>query len=96
MNNSPDPGNPTSSEPAEIVEEHGSFLLIRAGASFAVAERRNGHLYSMEPGERDGLPMTPEGIASLIAEQGSLSENEARRRFDELSDRGDRLAQTLR
>jgi hypothetical protein len=31
----------------DIVEEHGSFLLIRAGSRFAVVERRAGRIYPM-------------------------------------------------
>jgi hypothetical protein len=81
---------------AEIVEEHSSFLLVRAGSRFAVIERRNGRLYPMMPGEREGVAMTAEGIAALMAEEGSLAEDEARRLFAELCDRGDRLAQSLR
>ena len=37
-----------------IVEEHGSFLLIRAGSRFAVVERRAGRIYPMMPGGREG------------------------------------------
>ena len=80
----------------DIIEEHGSFLLVRAGSRFAVVERRAGHLYPMKPGEREGEPMTAEGILTVMAEEGSLSEPEARRLFNELSARGDRLARVLR
>ncbi|TMJ68443.1 MAG: hypothetical protein E6G83_04960 [Alphaproteobacteria bacterium] len=80
----------------EIVEERGSFLLIRAGSSFAVVERRAGRVYPMMPGGREGEPMTAEGMAKVMAEEGSLSEPEARRLFKELSNRGDRLARVLR
>ena len=84
------------SETMEIVEQHGSFLLIRAGPRFAVVERRAGRVYPMKPGEREDEPLTPEGLAAAIAEEGWLSENEARRQFRELCDRGDRLARSLR
>ncbi len=80
----------------DIVEEHGSFLLIRAGSRFAVVERRAGRIYPMMPGEREGEPMTAEGMAKVIAEEGWLSEPEARQLFKELSTRGDRLARVLR
>ena len=80
----------------EIVEEHGSFLLIRAGSRFAVVERRAGLLYPMMPAEREGEPTTAEGMAKVLAEEGLLSEPEARRLFKELSERGDRLARVLR
>ena len=87
-----------SDDPApaiDIVEEHGSFLLIRAGSGFAVVERRAGRIYPMMSGEREGEPFTTEGMASVIAQEGSLPEEEARRLFVELCERGDRLAQRI-
>ena len=83
-------------EPIEIVEEHGSFLLIRHGSRFAVVERRAGRIYPMTPGERAGEPMTAEGLAAAAVEADWLPENEARQLFNELCDRGDRLARSLR
>lgn len=80
----------------EIVEEHSSFLLIRAASRFAVLERRAGRIYPMRSGGREGVPMTPEAMAALLAREGTMPEDEARRLFAELSDRGDRLAQSLR
>ena len=80
----------------KIVEEHGSFLLIRAGSRFAVVERRAGRIYPMMPGGREGEPVTAEGMANLMAEQGWLPEPEARQLFKELSTGGDRLARVLR
>ena len=80
----------------DIVEEHGSFLLIRAGSGLAVVERRAGRIYPMTPGGREGEPITAEGAAHLMAEQGWLPEPEARRLFTELSGRGDRFARVLR
>jgi hypothetical protein len=53
-------------------------------------------MYPVASGERDGLPMTAEGIATLMAQEGSLSEPEARQLLKELSARGDRLAPVLR
>jgi len=50
----------------------------------------------MMPGGREGEPMTAEGMAKVLAEEGSLSEPEARQLFEELSNRGDRLARVLR
>jgi hypothetical protein len=79
----------------EIVEEHGSFLLIRTGPRFAVVERRAGRIYPMMPGDREGEPFTAEGMAAAIAQEGLLPEEEARRLFAELCDRGDRLAQRI-
>jgi hypothetical protein len=80
----------------DIVEEHSSFLLIRAGSRFAVVERRAGRIYPMMPGEREGEPITSEGMAKVMAEESWLPEPEARRLFKELSTRGDRLARVLR
>ena len=80
----------------DIVEEHGSFLLIRTGSRFAVAERRAGRIYPMMPGRQESEPMTEKGMAKVMAEEGWLPEPEARRLFKELSARGDRLARVLR
>ena len=80
----------------DIVEEHGSFLLIRAGSRFAVVEKRAGRIYPMLPGGREGEPTTVEGMAKVMAAEGWLSEPEARLLFKELSARGDRLARVLR
>ena len=80
----------------DIVEEQESLLLIRVGSRFAVVERRAGRIYPMMPGEREGEPITAEGMANVTAEQGWLPEPEARRLFKELSGRGDRLARVLR
>jgi hypothetical protein len=88
--------NNRSTEPIEMVKEHGSFLLIRAGSHFAVVEKRAGQVYPMMPGYRDGKPTTPEGITAAAAEANWLPEDEARRHFDELCNRGDRLARSLR
>jgi hypothetical protein len=80
----------------DIVEEHGSFLLIRVGSRFAVVERRAGRVYPMMPGGREGEPMTEGGMAQVMAEEGWLFEPQARQLFKELSTRGDRLARVLR
>ena len=87
-----------SDDPApriDVVEEHGSFLLIRSGARFAVVERRAGQIYPMMPGKREGEPMTPDRIALVMTEEGTLPEDEARSLFAELCERGDRLAQRI-
>lgn len=83
-------------EAIEVVAEHGSFLLIRAGSCFAVIERRAGRVYPMVPGGRAGEPMTPEGIAAVVAGAEWLTENEARQLFRELCEHGDLLARSLR
>jgi hypothetical protein len=88
-------GDPDPSKTIDIIEEHGSFLLIRAASGFAVVERRNGRIYPMKPGKREGIAMTTNAVTALLAEEGCLPESEARRLFDELSDRGDHLARTL-
>jgi hypothetical protein len=85
--------NDGSGETIEAVEQHGSFLLIRTGPRFAVVERRADRVYPIQPGEREGEPLTPEGMATAAAEAGWLSEKEARRRFREVCDR---IARSLR
>ena len=88
--------NDDPARPVDIVEEHGSFLLIRAGSRFAVVETRAGRVYPMMPGGRQGEPVTAAGMEAVIAEEGSLPEEDARRLFDEVCERGDRLAQRIR
>ena len=88
--------NDDRAETVEIIEQQGSFLLIRVGSHFAVVEKRADRVYPMKPGEREGEPLTPEGLAAGMAEEGWLSEEEARRQFRKLCDRGDRLARLLR
>jgi hypothetical protein len=61
-------------ETIELVEQHGSFLLIRTGPRFAVVEQRAGRVYPIKPGEREGEPPTPEGLATAMAEEDWLSE----------------------
>jgi hypothetical protein len=85
-----------AAEVIEVVEAHGTFLLIRAGSRFAVVERRAGRIYPMMPGKREGEPVSVGTIANIMAEEGCLSENKARQLFEELCDRGDRLARSLR
>jgi hypothetical protein len=83
------------SKSIDIVEEHGSFLLVRAASGFAVVERRNGRIYPMKPGKREGISITASEVTALLAEEGCLSESDARRLFDEFSDKGDHLARIL-
>jgi hypothetical protein len=59
-------------------------------------ERPNGRIHPMAPGEREGVEMTAEAVAASLAAEECLPESEARRLFRQLSERGDRLAQTLR
>ena len=88
--------DPDPSKTVDIIEQRGSFLLIRGAAGFAVVERRNGRIYPMTPGEREGVGMTADAVSALLAQKGCLPESKARRLFNELSKRGDRLARTLR
>ena len=88
--------NNVSAEVIEVVEVQGTFLLIRAGSHFAVVERRAGRIYPMMPGKREGEPVSAGTMAKIMAEEGCLSENRARQLFEELCDRGDRLARSLR
>jgi hypothetical protein len=88
--------DPDPSKTIDVLEERGSFLLIRAAAGFAVVERRNGRIYPMRPDAREGVAMTAVAVSALLAEVGCLPETEARHLFDELGDRGDCLARTLR
>jgi hypothetical protein len=79
-----------------IVEQRGSFLLIRRDDQFAVVERRAGHVYSLHDGIREPYPDAPSGIAAAVGRHGWHDEAEARQTFEELAQRGDQLAQRLR
>jgi hypothetical protein len=58
------------SKAVEIVEEHGSFLLVRTASGFAVIESGNGGIYPISPSECEGVPMTGEAIAMLLVTKG--------------------------
>jgi hypothetical protein len=79
-----------------IVEQRGSFLLIRRDHQFAVVERRGGHIYSLHDGIREPYPEAPSGIAAAVGRHGWQDEAEARRTFKDLVQRGEQLAQRLR
>ena len=81
---------------SDIDRAAAGLLLVRTASGFAVIERRKGRIYPISPSEREGVPMTGEAIAMLLADQGDLPEDEARRLFDELCERGERFAQSLR
>ena len=81
---------------SDIDRAAAGLLLVRTASGFAVIESRNGWIYPISPSEREGVPMTGEAIAMLLADQGDLPEDEARRLFDELCERGERFAQSLR
>jgi hypothetical protein len=65
--------NDDRGQPIEVVGQHGSFLLIRAGAHFAVIERRAGRVYPMKPGEREGEPPVPDALAHVMIAESSAS-----------------------
>ena len=81
---------------ANIVEEHGSFLLIRSDRDdWAVVERRDGAIYPMHDASRSGEPDTPEGRAAAVAPDEWQTEAEARATFRDLEDRGEQLARKV-
>jgi hypothetical protein len=79
-----------------ILEQRGSHLLVRRGAQFAVVERRAGDIYSVRDGEREPHPNTPAGIAAAVGPDDWSDETGARRKFEELVQLGEQLAQRLR
>ena len=79
-----------------VVEQRGSFLLVRRADEFAVVERRAGHLYAMHEGVRDAYPDTPAGVAAAVGAAGWHDEAAARQTLQDLVRRGEQLAQTLR
>lgn len=79
-----------------VVEEKGSFRLVASDGRFAVVEARAGQVFGMPDdsgGGRDGAVDTPDGMASVARWTG---EDEARALMHDLSERGDRLARSIR
>ncbi len=78
----------------EVIDHRGSHLLIRHQGRWAVIEWRAGEIYGLDAERRQGFPPTAEGIAAAVGE-GWREEAAARAVLDELSARGDQLAQRL-
>ncbi|MDB5409881.1 MAG: hypothetical protein JWL84_4793 [Rhodospirillales bacterium] len=78
-----------------IIEQRGSHLLVGRSGRFAVVERRAGHIYSVENEARKPHPDSPAGIAAAVGPRGWGEEAEVRRLFEDLVQRGERLAQRL-
>jgi hypothetical protein len=78
-----------------VVEERAPYLLISYRASFAVAERRNGKLYSLHGGgHRAPAPMTPAGAQAVVGTHWS-DEKTARQVFTDVVTRYAELAEHL-
>ena len=58
------------SKAVEIVEEHGSFLLVRTASGFAVIERWNGRIYPISPSEREGINIVTQREAGWACSPG--------------------------
>jgi hypothetical protein len=80
----------------DIVAEHASLLLIRGREGFAVVERRNGRIYPMRDGKRDGAEMVGDQVTELLGDEDWRDEAQARQLFAEFCERGDQLARILR
>lgn len=80
----------------EIVEQREDYLLVRSGRRFAIVQRRNGRIYDLSGGPREGQPDTGAGIRAAVDAVGGWGEEaETRARLDELLRRGQRLAERL-
>jgi hypothetical protein len=77
-----------------VVDRHGSHRLVACDRRFAVVESRNGRIYCLGGGDRPGFAETAEGIMAAVG-GGWTDEAEARRLFDEITQRGEALAQRL-
>lgn len=77
-----------------VVEQRGSHQLVRQGARFAVLEHRNGLVYGVHEGARDGYPESAQGIRAAVGADW-VGEAEARERFREAVARGEQVAQRL-
>lgn len=84
----------------QTVSEHGSLRLVEREGRYAVVEARDGTLYGLhgEEGERPSAPDRPnaaEAIEAVVAPGDWSTEDDARRRFEELAARGDELARKI-
>ena len=79
-------------EQISIVAQRGSHLLVQRRGRLAILERRGGKVYGVESDERDGFPDTPEGMAQAVSQGWGDSET-VRAQFDEISERGEALAE---
>lgn len=78
----------------KIVEERAGYLLL-AREVFAVVERRNGKLYNLKCGRRDGAPITAEGVMTTVGNSW-CDEATARQTLEELASRSSDLAERIR
>jgi hypothetical protein len=78
----------------KIVEQRGSHLLLRRGADFGILERRDGSIYQIAGGAREAFPNTPLGMALAIGQNWG-TEAAMRAEFDEITNRGEELAQKI-
>jgi hypothetical protein len=82
-------------EDAKIIEQRGSHCLVACNGGYAVVEERNGEIYAIRAGSRDGYPKTASGLKAAVGRAGWCRETEARQLFDEITQRGADLAQRL-
>ena len=80
-----------------VISEKGSFRLVALDGRYAVVEARDGMVHGLkaESGERPGVPDGPEAAAAVLGPEDWTDEAAARGLFEELSARGDRLAQRI-
>ncbi|EKV32437.1 hypothetical protein C882_2516 [Caenispirillum salinarum AK4] len=85
------------SDPVEIVDQKGSFRLIRDRESgrHAIVEARDNKVYTVHPREREAEPDTPEGMARLVEPDGWQDPAEARAKFAEITREGEELAKEI-
>jgi hypothetical protein len=75
-----------------IIAQQGSHLLVQRRGRLAIIERRDGMVYAVDDEEREGFPDTPEGVAQAIGNNWGDSES-VRARFEEVTERGEALAE---
>ncbi|WP_188261629.1 hypothetical protein [Azospirillum tabaci] len=79
------------------VSEHGSFRLVERDGRYAVIEARDGQVYGLHGAEggRPGAPDRPDAAEAVVAPDDWSAEDDARRRFEELTTRGEELARKI-
>ena len=78
-----------------VVADQDTHLLISDDQHYAVVERRNGRFYNCHDSKRDGVPDIS-AVGQVLGRSDWTDEATARATFDDVVDRGVRLAQKIR
>jgi hypothetical protein len=80
-----------------IVTQYGSHLLLQRRGRLAIVERRDdGRIYPVHEEESEGFPDTSEGMLEAVGHDGWADPETVRDHFEEITTKGETLAQKMR